>query len=93
MQWKYDPTPAAWLDIERSSASSSSSLWPDREGVVAGAVQEVTVQFNLCNEPWLKYSMLLVSDQGLKPSQWTSARLHREVLFLETARHVPAALS
>lgn len=46
------------------------------------------MQFNLCNEPWLKYSMLLVADQGLKPSQWTSARLLREVLFLETARHV-----
>ena len=49
-------------------------------------VQEVTVQFNLCNEPWLKYSMLLVADQGLKPPQWTSARLHKESLFLETAR-------
>ncbi|KAK9808393.1 hypothetical protein WJX73_010468 [Symbiochloris irregularis] len=49
-------------------------------------LQEVTVQFNLCNEPWLKYSMLLVADQGLKAPQWTSARLLTETLFLETAR-------
>uniref|UniRef100_A0A7S1T5X2 Uncharacterized protein n=1 Tax=Tetraselmis chuii TaxID=63592 RepID=A0A7S1T5X2_9CHLO len=46
--------------------------------------QEVTVQYNLCNEPWLKYSMAAVADQGLQPSQWTSARMHREVLYLET---------
>lgn len=52
-----------------------------------GLWQEVTVQFNLCNEPWLKYSMLLVADQGLKASQWTSSRLHKDVLFLETTRH------
>lgn len=45
------------------------------------------MQFNLCNEPWLKYSMLLVADQGLKASQWTSSRLHKDVLFLETTRH------
>ena len=48
--------------------------------------QEVTIQYNLCNEPWLKYSMAAVADRGLKPSQWTSARLHKEVLFLETLR-------
>jgi len=46
--------------------------------------QEVTVQYNLCNEPWLKYSMAAVADQGLQPSQWTSARMHSETLYLET---------
>lgn len=48
--------------------------------------QEVSVQFNLCNEPWLRYTLAAISDKGLKPSQWTAARLHDEVLFLETAR-------
>ena len=48
--------------------------------------QEVTVQFNMCNEPWSKYSMQGVADRGLKPAQLTSARLHREVLFVETFR-------
>ena len=48
------------------------------------ALQEITLQYNLCNEPWLKYTMTAVSDRGLKPSQWTSARLHSETLFLET---------
>lgn len=42
------------------------------------------MQYNLCNEPWLKYTMTAVSDRGLKPSQWTAARLHSEVLYLET---------
>jgi hypothetical protein len=26
-------------------------------------IQEVTVQYNLCNEPWLKYSIAAVADQ------------------------------
>eukprot|EP00884_Botryococcus_braunii_P016136 jgi/Botrbrau1/3205/Bobra.37_2s0035.1 len=47
-------------------------------------MQYVTVQYNLCNEPWVKYSMAAIADRGLKRSQWTSARLHREVLFLES---------
>jgi hypothetical protein len=45
---------------------------------------QVTVQYNLCNEPWVKYSMAGVSDRGLAPSLWTSARLHHHVLYLET---------
>jgi len=49
-------------------------------------VQEVTVQYNLCNEPWSKYSMQGIADRGLKPSQLTSARFFSEVLFLETDR-------
>jgi len=50
-------------------------------------VQEVTVQYNLCNEPWLKYSMSVVADRGLNHSQLTSARLRKEVLMLETHAH------
>ena len=44
------------------------------------------MQFNLCMEPWLKYAMHLVADQGLQRSQWTSGRLLREVLYVETNR-------
>lgn len=47
-------------------------------------IQEVTMQYNLCNEPWLKYSVSSVADRGLKLSQWTSARLKKEVLYVET---------
>ncbi|KAI8475901.1 MAG: hypothetical protein J3K34DRAFT_403140 [Monoraphidium minutum] len=47
---------------------------------------EVTVLYNLCNEPWLKYSMSGVADQGLRSSQWTSARLRSQTLYLETSR-------
>ncbi|XP_020695939.1 uncharacterized protein LOC110109288 [Dendrobium catenatum] len=48
-------------------------------------VREVTVQYNLCNEPWLKYSINIVADKGLKKPLYTSARLKKgEVLYLET---------
>ncbi|KAG1661847.1 hypothetical protein FOA52_011614 [Chlamydomonas sp. UWO 241] len=47
--------------------------------------QEVSVQFNMCNEPWLKYTLPAIADRGLKPTHWTSARLVDEVLLLETA--------
>ncbi|GAX79723.1 hypothetical protein CEUSTIGMA_g7164.t1 [Chlamydomonas eustigma] len=46
---------------------------------------EVSIQYNLCNEPWLKYTLSAIADGGLKRNQWTSARLQDEVLFLETA--------
>ena len=49
-----------------------------------GLIREVTIQYNLCNEPWMKYSVSLVADQGFKRSQWTCARLRREVLYVET---------
>lgn len=48
-------------------------------------VREVTIQYNLCNEPWMKYSLSIVADRGLKKSQYTSARLKKgEVLYVET---------
>lgn len=47
--------------------------------------QDVSVQFNLCNEPWLKYTLAAVADKGLKASQLTSSRLLDQVLFVETA--------
>ncbi|KAL6765788.1 hypothetical protein V8C86DRAFT_2449554 [Haematococcus lacustris] len=47
--------------------------------------QEVSVQYNLCNEPWLKYTLAAVADKGLKPAQWTSARLVDHVMMLETS--------
>ncbi|XP_047315212.1 uncharacterized protein LOC124919098 [Impatiens glandulifera] len=48
-------------------------------------VREVTIQYNLCNEPWIKYSISVVADKGLKKVLYTSARLKKgEVLYLET---------
>ncbi|XP_054794588.1 uncharacterized protein LOC129300089 [Prosopis cineraria] len=47
-------------------------------------VREVTIQYNLCNEPWIKYSISIVADKGLKKPLFTSARLKKgEVLYLE----------
>ncbi|KAI5444877.1 hypothetical protein KIW84_013232 [Lathyrus oleraceus] len=48
-------------------------------------IREVTIQYNLCNEPWIKYSISIVADRGLKKPLYTSARLKKgEVLYLET---------
>ncbi|CAN6475667.1 unnamed protein product [Victoria cruziana] len=48
-------------------------------------VREVTIQYNLCNEPWVKYSLGTVADKGLKKPLFTSARLKKgEVLYVET---------
>ena len=49
-------------------------------------------QYNLCNEPWLKYTLSAIADRGLKRSQWTSSRMLDEVLFLETARCGPGGV-
>ncbi|KAL4425450.1 hypothetical protein ABPG75_009466 [Micractinium tetrahymenae] len=60
-------------------------------------VQEVTVMFNLVNEPWPKYSLHAVADRGLRPHEWTSARLKASVLYLESHKerfelaHLPPA--
>jgi len=42
------------------------------------------VVFSLSNEPWYKYSLALIADQGTEPSRWTSARMQREALYLES---------
>ncbi|KAL0917913.1 hypothetical protein M5K25_013021 [Dendrobium thyrsiflorum] len=48
-------------------------------------VREVSVQYNLCNEPWIKYSVSIVADKGMRKPLYTSARLKKgEVLYLET---------
>lgn len=53
--------------------------------------QEVSIIYSLSNEPWMKYNMAAVADRGLKPSQWTSARLASQVLLLETLRYARLA--
>lgn len=68
-------------------------------------MQEVTVQYNLVNEPWHKYSIsniagafclsthgchhAIYTDHGLKRHQWTSAKLIKHVLMFETETCVP----
>ncbi|KAG0631979.1 hypothetical protein M758_1G295700 [Ceratodon purpureus] len=74
--------PAASERTVTTRAASSSAYRQQR------FMQEVTIQYNLCNEPWAKYSMSIVADRGLKKSQFTSARLKKgEVLYVETHAH------
>lgn len=54
------------------------------QGARQRQIQEVTVVFNLVNEPWPKYNAMAVADRGLKPHEWTSARLRSSVLYLES---------
>ena len=42
--------------------------------------------FNLSNEICMKYSIFTVADRGLRPWQWTSARLQKDVMYLETKK-------
>ncbi|KAL8031023.1 hypothetical protein ABFS82_13G000100 [Erythranthe guttata] len=76
-----EPTLAP-VSVERTMttrAAASNALRQQR------FVREVTIQFNLCMEPWLKYSISAVADKGLKKSLFTSARLKKgEVLYVET---------
>lgn len=44
----------------------------------------VTVVFNLSNEPCLKYSLNTVADKGFEDNTLTSYRLLTEVMFVET---------
>lgn len=70
----------------RSTDSACSDGPPALLTVHLGVRVQVTVQYNLCSEPWVKYSMAGVADRGLPPNLWTSARLHHSVLYLETHR-------
>jgi len=44
------------------------------------------VVFNMSNEPCYKYSLPLIADQSTEASRWTSSRLRREAMYLES-RH------
>ena len=66
---------------QRTRAASNANVNVARKKRM---IREVTVLYNLCNEPWMKYSMAAVADKGFKKSQWTSARLRRDTLYLET---------
>jgi len=66
---------------QRTRAASNANVNVARKKRM---IREVTVLYNLCNEPWMKYSMAAIADKGFKKSQWTSARLRRDTLYLET---------
>lgn len=72
------PYPTVQAHLNRQMLTRSTG----RQVVKVG--QEVSVQFNLCNEPWLKYTMAAIADRGTKPGQWTSSRLLDDVLLFET---------
>ena len=67
--------------VESVVNTRASAANQERRGKL---IQEVTIQYNLCNEPWLKYSIASVCDQGFKRADWTSARLRTNTLYLET---------
>ncbi|KAJ0266118.1 hypothetical protein HA466_0001680 [Hirschfeldia incana] len=76
-----EPTlaPIAFEKSMTTRAAASNAMRQQRR------VQEVTIQYNLCNEPWIKYSISVVADKGLKKPLFTSARLKKgEVLYLES---------
>ena len=44
----------------------------------------LTVVYNKHNQPCFKYCLSMIADVGLNSKRWTSARLSREVFYLET---------
>lgn len=74
----------AWPADRRHAACRAPSLSPSPSHSLS--LRQVTVLYNLVNEPWLKYSMAAIADRGLKSAGWTSARLREEALYLETSR-------
>lgn len=76
-----EPTLAP-VSVERTMTTRSAATNALRQ---QRFVREVSIQYNLCCEPWLKYSISVVADKGLKKPLYTSARLKKgEVLYLET---------
>ncbi|PNH12375.1 hypothetical protein TSOC_000649 [Tetrabaena socialis] len=77
-----DEVPAPYPTVQ--PLVSDRQITTRTTGAKSKVSQEVSIQFNLCNEPWLKYTLSAIADKGMKHSGWTSARLRSEVLFLET---------
>lgn len=77
-----DEVPAPYPTVQ--PAASDRQITTRTTGAKSKVSQEVSVLFNLCNEPWLKYTLSAIADRGMKHAGWTSARLRGEVLFLET---------
>eukprot|EP00761_Pharyngomonas_kirbyi_P002940 gb/GECH01002944.1/.p1 GENE.gb/GECH01002944.1/~~gb/GECH01002944.1/.p1 ORF type:complete len:419 (+),score=113.62 gb/GECH01002944.1/:1-1257(+) len=55
-----------------------------RGGVGHKFIPNVTLTFNISNEPCLKYSLGVVADQSHHRQHWTSFRLKTQVMFIET---------
>lgn len=83
LQPSIDEVPAPYPSVHAQFNRQMTTRSTGRHGKQMG--QEVSVQFNLCNEPWLKYTLPAIADRGLKPSMWTSSRLLDDVLLLETS--------
>ena len=73
-------------NMSRQIPSSMQPIAPGPGQSFATPPSACIVVFNLSNEPSLKYSLALVADQGPDESRWTSTRLRREVVYLES-RH------
>lgn len=51
---------------------------------VKPVIPGVAVTFNVANDPILRYSLTAICDRGMDEKFWTSTRLKREVLYLES---------
>lgn len=88
IQWTGGELPPPQLshlvpESDRSIPGSIIEL-PEGPGGAFTIPNACTVVFSLSNEPFLKYSLALVADQGMTPDRFTSARLRKEALFLES---------
>jgi hypothetical protein len=80
---KHQPSRKVLL-VEKDKRVLPSILATDNQECDKKCVPNVSIIYNLSNEPCLRYSLEAVDDQGFDEQQYTSYRLHRDVLFLET---------
>lgn len=50
-------------------------------------IPNVTSVFNLANQTCMAYALCRVGDAGMQETEWTSYRLKKEALYLESKQH------
>lgn len=68
-----------------SRRSRRSTLDEVDQRVAIDVLPDTILQFNLSNELSFQYNLNLICDRGIEPSQWTSHRLRKAVLMVETS--------
>jgi len=71
--------------VVNSKRREPESSKKDKKELKRKMIPDVVIVFNSSNDPCLKYSLGLVGDRGMDQNEWTSNRLKKEVIYLESA--------
>eukprot|EP01137_Pigoraptor_chileana_P001033 Opistho-2@38093 len=76
----------AWRKERAARARARKLRGKERRGGFGDFLPDVSLIYNISNDPCLKYTTNLIADRGTDPHAWTSNRLKNEVIYLETER-------